>query len=80
MSNPDISRDAMEQTTTDVVKRVELKLKSVSIKGKKHDLDETTMELYDHDDVIRAKKDPSVALIPLGRLVKEGRSYRIDPL
>ena len=80
VSNPDISRDAMEQTTTDVVKRVELKLKSVSIKGKKHDLDETTMELYDHDDVMRAKKDPSVALIPLGRLVKEGRSYRIDPL
>lgn len=80
VSNPDINRDAMEQTTTDVVKRVELKLKSVSIKGKKHDLDETTMELYDHDDVMRAKKDPSVALIPLGRLVKEGRSYRIDPL
>ena len=80
VSNPDISRDAMEQTTTGVVKTVELKLKSVSIKGKKHDLDETTMELYEHDDVVRAKKDPTVALIPIGKLVKEGRSYRIDPL
>jgi hypothetical protein len=80
VSNPDINQDAMEQTTTGVVKKVELKLKSVSIKGKKHDLDEATMELYDHDDVMRAKNDPTVVLVPLGRLVKEGRSYRIDPL
>jgi hypothetical protein len=80
VSNPDINQDAIEQTTTNVVKTVQLTLKSVSIKGKKHDLDEATMELYDHDDVMRAKKDPTVELVPLGRLVKEGRSYRIDPL
>jgi hypothetical protein len=80
VSHPDIQQDAIEQTTTEVVKRVELKLKSVSIKGKKHDLDESTMELYDHDDVMRAKKDTSITLVPLGRLVKDGRSYRIDPL
>jgi hypothetical protein len=77
-SFPALEQDAAEQTTGDVVKQVDLVLRSVTIQGKKYDLHEATMELYDHTQVMRAKKVPGTELVPIGKLVKEGRGYRID--
>jgi hypothetical protein len=76
-SYPTIEQDIGEKIEENV-QHVQQKLKQVTIKGVKHHLDETTMLLYTNENFINAKK--GAELVPIGKLTKEGRGYKIIPI
>ena len=75
ISYPSIELDSQVQEKT-VVQRTKMAYREVTMKGEKYHLNETTQEIYDHSTFMRAKKTGET-MVPLGKLVKEGRGYKI---
>jgi hypothetical protein len=75
ISYPSIELDSQVQERT-VVQRTKMAYRDVTMKGEKYHLNEATQEIYDHPTFMRAKKTGET-MVPLGKLVKEGRGYKI---
>ena len=75
ISYPSIDLDAQVKERT-VVQRTQVTYRDVTMKGEKYHLNEATQEIYDHPTYMRAKKSGET-MVPLGKLVKEGRGYKI---
>ena len=75
ISYPSIDLDAQVKERT-VVQRTQVAYRDVTMKGEKYHLNEATQEIYDHSTYMRAKKSGET-MVPLGKLVKEGRGYTI---
>ena len=75
ISYPSIELDSQVQEKT-VVQRTKMAYRDVTMKGEKYHLNEATQEIYDHPTFMRAKKTGET-MVPLGKLVKEGRGYKI---
>lgn len=75
ISYPSVELDSQVQEKT-VVQRTKMAYREVTMKGEKYHLNETTQEIYDHPTFMRAKKTGET-MVPLGKLVKEGRGYKI---
>jgi Helicase conserved C-terminal domain len=76
LSYPTLDQD--KQVKTQVVKQREVRVfRDVTIQGKKYHMDENTKEIFSHDVYMRWKYDNTIDLVPLGKLVKEGRGYKI---
>jgi Helicase conserved C-terminal domain len=77
ISYPSIELDAQVKERT-VVQRTKVAYRDVTIQGTKYHLNEATQEIYDHPTYMRAKKSGETeTMIPVGKLVKEGRGYKI---
>jgi hypothetical protein len=74
-SFPSWEKDSSETQGMNIQKE-KLVLTEVSINKKKYHVNKNTMELYEHENVMNFKKTGE-ELISIGRLVKDGRSYRI---
>ena len=73
LSYPSWEKDSNEKQEGQKLKLV---LTEVTIGKKKYHVNKNTMELYEHEKVMQAKKTGE-DLNPIGRLVKEGRAYKI---
>ena len=78
ISYPSIELDSQVQEKT-VIQRTKMAYREVTMKGEKYHLNETTQEIYDHSTFMRAKKTGET-MVPLGKLVKEGRGYKISEI
>ena len=76
ISNPSLEKDKNEKLDIFNIQKEKLLLTEVSIGKKKYHVNKKTMELYEHEMVMKAKKTGE-DLIPIGQLVKEGRGYKI---
>jgi hypothetical protein len=76
LSYPTLDQD--KQVKIRQVKKREVRVfNDVTIQGKKYHLDTNTKEIFAHDLYMKWKYDNTIEMHPLGKLVKEGRGYKI---
>jgi len=75
LSYPTLNQDAQVQNKQIITKQ-RVVFREITIKGKKYHLNESTMELFEHADYMTYKKNPD-EMNPIGKLVKEGKGYKI---
>jgi hypothetical protein len=71
-SNPDLEKDIAEKDVVEVAAKT-LKLSEITLQGKKYAFDKVSKELYDYDDY-----ESGEVGAPIGKLVKEGRGFKIE--
>jgi hypothetical protein len=75
LSYPTLNQDAQVQNKQ-VVTKERVSFREITIKGKKYHLNESNMNLYEHSEYMTNRINPE-RMKPVGKLVKEGKGYKI---
>ena len=75
LSYPTLNQDAQVQNKQ-VVTKQRVSFREITIKGKKYHLNESDMNLYEHSEYMANRTNPE-KMKSVGKLVKEGKGYKI---
>jgi curved DNA-binding protein CbpA len=77
---PSISAEESDQVSQANVKTITWKADKVKIEGKTYAINKKTMEVYDIDDFEAAQELGAESLLPIGKLIPEGKKFKFEKI